>query len=127
MGVPITFLDSTVQAGLGSSITLSGSERYLVIPWAAINNAINSGANTPDTLEDWLAAINYALADKVLADTNPQTGQKITAGRRFITQINGKGLDTGIFESGQNLTAYQLTTTLYIVDPSPNRPGAINL
>jgi hypothetical protein len=127
MGVPITFLGSNTQAGLGSAITLTPTKRYLVIDWEDIDQAINSVGEVPDTLEDWLSALSYSLADKVLSDTNPQTGQKITAGRRFITQINGKGLDTGIFESGQNLTAYQITTTLYIPDPSPDRPPATSL
>ena len=127
MGVPVTFLGSNTQAGLGSAITLTPAKRYLVIDWEDIDQAINSAAAIPDTLEDWISALNYHLADRVLADTNPSTGQKITAGRRFITQVNGKGLDTGIFESGTNLTAYQVTTTIYIPDPSPDRPPATSL
>jgi hypothetical protein len=127
MGVPITFLGANTQAGLGSAITLSPSKRYLVIDWEDVDQAIDSAGATPDNLEDWIAAINYALADKSLADTNPQTGAKITAGRRFVTQVNGKGLDNGIFEPGVDLVAYQITTTIYAPDPSPARPPATNL
>ncbi|MDB9427187.1 hypothetical protein PN437_20195 [Microcystis aeruginosa CS-564/01] len=127
MGVPVTFLGSNTQAGLGSAITLSPSKRYLVIDWEDVDQAIDSTGATPDNLEDWIAAINYQLVDQTLTDTNPQTGAKITAGRRFLTQINGKGLDNGIFESGVDLVAYQITTTIYAPDPSPARPPAINL
>lgn len=127
MGVPVTFLGPNTQAGLGSAITLSPSKRYLVIDWEDVDQAIDSAGATPDNLEDWIAAINYALADKSLADTNPQTGAKITAGRRFVTQVNGKGLDNGIFEPGVDLVAYQITTTIYAPDPSPARPPATNL
>jgi hypothetical protein len=127
MGVPVTFLGANTQAGLGSAITLSPSKRYLVIDWEDVDQAIDSAGATPDNLEDWIAAINYALADKSLADTNPQTGAKITAGRRFVTQVNGKGLDNGIFEPGVDLVAYQITTTIYAPDPSPARPPATNL
>ena len=127
MGVPPNFLGANTQAGLGSAITLSPTKRYLVIDWEDIDQAINSQSATPDNLEDWIAAINYALVDKSLADTNPQTGGKITPGRRFVTQVNGKGLDDGIFESGVSLVAYQITTTIYAPDPSPNRPPAADL
>jgi hypothetical protein len=127
MGVPVTFLGSNTQAGLGSAITLSPTKRYLVVDWEDIDQSIDSAGATPDNLEDWIAAINYQLVDQTLTDTNPQTGAKITAGRRFLTQINGKGLDNGIFESGVDLVAYQITTTIYAPDPSPARPPAINL
>jgi hypothetical protein len=126
MGVPVTFLGANTQSGIGSAITLSPTKRYLVIDWEDVDQAINSEGQTPNTLEDWLAAINYTLVDKSLSDTS-QTGTKITAGRRFLTQINGKGLDTGFFESGVNLVAYQLTTTLYSLDSSPERPTSIDL
>ena len=127
MGVPPNFLGANTQAGLGSAITLSPTKRYLVVDWEDVDQAINSESATPDNLEDWIAAINYALADKSLADTNPQTGGKITPGRRFVVQVNGKGLDNGIFESGVDLVAYQITTTIYAPDPSPARPPATNL
>lgn len=127
MGVPPNFLGSNTQSGLGSAITLSPTKRYLVIDWEDVDQAINSESATPDNLEDWIAAINYALADKSLTDTNPQTGGKITPGRRFVVQVNGKGLDNGIFESGVDLVAYQITTTIYVPDPSPARPPATNL
>ena len=127
MGVPPNFLGATTQAGLGSAITLSPTKRYLVVDWEDVDQAINSESATPDNLEDWIAAINYTLVDKSLADTNPQTGGKITPGRRFVTQVNGKGLDDGIFESGVSLVAYQITTTIYAPDPSPNRPPATDL
>ena len=127
MGVPPNFLGANTQAGLGSAITLSPTKRYLVVDWADVDQAINSEAATPDNLEDWIAAINYALVDKSLADTNPQTGGKITPGRRFVVQVNGKGLDNGIFESGVDLVAYQITTTIYAPDPSPARPPATDL
>jgi len=127
MGVPVTFLGANTQAGLGSAITLSPSKRYLVVDWEDIDQSINSIGATPDNLEDWIAAINYRLVDQTLSDTNPQTGTKITAGRRFLTQINGKGLDNGNFESGIDLVAYQITTTIYAPDPSPARPPATNL
>ncbi|MBE9263083.1 hypothetical protein IQ224_13145 [Microcystis sp. LEGE 00066] len=127
MGVPPNFLGSNTQSGLGSAITLSPTKRYLVIDWEDVDQAINSESATPDNLEDWIAAINYALADKSLADTNPQTGGKITPGRRFVVQVNGKGLDNGIFESGVDLVAYQITTTIYAPDSSPARPPATNL
>lgn len=127
MGVPPNFLGANTQAGLGSAITLSPTKRYLVIDWEDVDQAINSESATPDNLEDWIAAINYALADKSLADTNPQTGGKITPGRRFVVQVNGKGLDNGNFESGVDLVAYQLTTTIYALDPSPARPPATDL
>jgi hypothetical protein len=127
MGVPVTFLVSNTQSGLGSAITLSPTKRYLVVDWEDVDQAINSQSATPNNLEDWIAAINYALADKSLEDTNPQTQTKITAGRRFLTQINGKGLDNGIFESGVDLIAYQITTTIYAPDSSPARPPATDL
>lgn len=124
MGLPVTFLGDNTQAGLGNAVTLSPSKRYLVVDWDDVNKAINSQSATPNTLEDWIAAINYALVDKVLADTDPSTQQKLTADRRFITQINGKGLDNGNFESGIDLIAYQITTTIYSPDLSPTRPPA---
>lgn len=127
MGVPPSFLGANTKAGLGSTITLSPTKRYLVVDWEDVDQAINSESATPDNLEDWIAAINYALADKSLADTNPQTGRKITAGRRFLTQVNGKGLDDGNFESGVSLVAYQITTYIYAPDPSPARPPATDL
>ena len=127
MGVPPSFLGANTKAGLGSTITLSPTKRYLVVDWEDVDQAINSESATPDNLEDWIAAINYALADKSLADTNPQTGGKITAGRRFLTQVNGKGLDDGNFESGVSLVAYQITTYIYAPDPSSARPPATDL
>jgi hypothetical protein len=126
MGVPITFLGANTQAGLGSAITLSPSKRYLVIDWEDIDQAIDSQSAIPDNLEDWLAAILFHLVDRSLADTNPQTNSKITAGRRFIFQFNGKGIESN-FESGTDLIGYQITGTIYTPDPSPARPPAINL
>jgi hypothetical protein len=126
MGVPITFLGANTQAGLGSAITLSPSKRYLVIDWEDIDQAIDSQSAIPDNLEDWLAAILFHLVDRSLADTNPQTNSKITAGRRFIFQFNGKGIESN-FESGTDLIGYQITGTIYAPDPSPARPPAINL
>jgi hypothetical protein len=127
MGVPPNFLGPNTQAGLGSAITLSSTRRYLVVDWEDVDQAINSQSAIPDTLEDWIAAILFALVDKTLADTNPQTRAKITVGRRFVTEINGKGLDNGNFEPDVDLVAYQITTTIYALDPSPARPLAINL
>jgi hypothetical protein len=127
MGVPVTFLGSNTQAGLGSAITLSPSKQYLVVDWEDIDQSINSEGAIPNNLEDWIAAINYRLVDQTLSDTNPQTRAKITAGRRFLTEINGKGLDNGNFESGVDLIAYQITTTIYAPDPSPVRPPAADL
>lgn len=126
MGVPPNFLGPKTQAGLGSGITLSPSKRYLVVDWEDVNRAINSQAATPDNLEDWLAAILFHLVDQTLADTNPQTGAKITAARRFILQYNGKGTEVN-FEPGTDLIGYQITTTIYTPDPSPARPPATDL
>lgn len=126
MGVPPNFLGANTQAGLGSSITLTPSNRYLVIDWEDIDQAIDSQSATPDNLEDWLAAILFHLVDRSLADTNPQTGAKITTGRRFIFQFNGKGIEVN-FEPGTDLIGYQVTGTIYAPDPSPARPPAINL
>lgn len=126
MGVPATFLGAETKTGLGSSITLTPGNRYLVIDWQDVDQSINSEGAIPDTLEDWLAAIMFHLADRTLADTNPQTGSKVTAGRRFITQFNGKGLESN-FEPGTDLIAYQLTLTVYGPDSSPARPLASDL
>jgi len=126
MGVPVTFLGINTKSGLGSSITLTPGNRYLVIDWEDIDQAIDSQSATPDNLEDWIAAILFHLVDRSLADTNPQTGAKITAGRRFIFQFNGKGIESN-FEPGTDLIGYQITGTIYAPDPSPARPPAINL
>lgn len=126
MGVPVTFLGTNTKSGLGSSITLTPGNRYLVIDWEDIDQAIDSQSATPDNLEDWLAAILFHLVDRSLADTNPQTGAKITAGRRFIFQFNGKGIEAN-FEPGTDLIGYQITGTIYAPDPSPARPPAIDL
>ena len=126
MGVPVTFLGTNTKSGLGSSITLTPGNRYLVVDWEDIDQAIDSQSATPDNLEDWIAAILFHLVDRSLADTNPQTGAKITAGRRFIFQFNGKGIESN-FESGTDLIGYQITGTIYAPDPSPARPPAINL
>lgn len=126
MGVPVTFLGTNTKSGLGSSITLTPGNRYLVVDWEDIDQAIDSQSATPDNLEDWLAAILFHLVDRSLADTNPQSGAKITAGRRFIFQFNGKGIESN-FESGTDLIGYQVTGTIYVSDPSPARPPAINL
>lgn len=126
MGVPVTFLGTNTKSGLGSSITLTPGNRYLVIDWEDIDQAIDSQSTTPDSLEDWIAAILFHLVDRSLADTNPQTGAKITAGRRFIFQFNGKGIESN-FEPGTDLIGYQITGTIYAPDPSPARPPAINL
>lgn len=126
MGVPVTFLGTNTKSGLGSSITLTPGNRYLVIDWEDIDQAIDSQSATPDNLEDWIAAILFHLVDRSLADTNPQTGAKITAGRRFIFQFNGKGIESN-FEPGSDLIGYQITGTIYAPDPSPARPPAINL
>ena len=126
MGVPVTFLGTNTKSGLGSSITLTPGNRYLVVDWEDIDQAIDSQSATPDNLEDWIAAILFHLVDRSLADTNPQTGAKITAGRRFIFQFNGKGTESN-FESGTDLIGYQITGTIYAPDPSPARPPAINL
>jgi hypothetical protein len=126
MGVPVTFLGANTKSGLGSSITLTPGNRYLVIDWEDIDQAIDSQSAIPDNLEDWLAAILFHLVDRSLADTNPQTNSKITAGRRFIFQFNGKGIESN-FESGTDLIGYQITGTIYAPDPSPARPPAINL
>jgi hypothetical protein len=126
MGVPVTFLGTNTKSGLGSSITLTPGNRYLVVDWEDIDQAIDSQSAIPDNLEDWLAAILFHLVDRSLADTNSQTGAKITAGRRFIFQFNGKGIESN-FESGTDLIGYQITGTIYAPDPSPARPPAINL
>jgi len=83
MGVPVTFLGANTKSGLGSSITLTPGNRYLVIDWEDIDQAIDSQSAIPDNLEDWLAAILFHLVDRSLADTNPQTNSKITAPRQF--------------------------------------------
>lgn len=126
MGVPPNFLGANTQAGLGSAITLSPTKRYLVVDWEDVDQAINSQSATPDNLEDWLAAILFHLVDQSLADTNPQTGAKITAGRRFISQYNGKGIESN-FEPGTDLIGYQITTTIYAPDNNAARPPATNL
>jgi len=128
MGVPVTFLSANTRSALGNAITgLIPSETYLVVPWAEISGSLTANSPTPDTLEDWIAALLYRLVDRTLADTNTQTGAKITAGRRLLAEINGKGLDNGIFEPGQDLIAYQLTTTIYSPDSSPTRPNPSSL
>ena len=126
MGVPVTFLGTNTKSGLGSSITLTPGHLYLVVDWEDIDQAIDSQSAIPDNLEDWLAAILFHLVDRSLADTNPQTNSKISAGRRFIFQFNGKGIESN-FESGTDLIGYQITGTIYAPDPSPARPPAINL
>lgn len=127
MGVPVTFLSSNTRSALGSAITgLIASETYLVVPWSEVSGALELNPPAPNSLEDWLASINYMLVDKVLADTNSQTQAKITTSRRFITQVNGKGLES-FFEPGTDLAGYQLTTTIYTVDSNPIRPSATNL
>ena len=128
MGVPVTFLSANSRSVLGSAVdNLVANETYLVVPWSEVSGSLGSNPPAPDSLEDWIAAINYQLVDKSLTDTNSQSGAKITAGRRFTTQINAKGFDDGFFESGVGLIAYQLTTTIYAPDPSPARPPASNL
>ena len=128
MGVPVTFLSANSRSVLGSAVdNLVPNETYLVVPWSEVSGSLGSNPPAPDSLEDWIAAINYQLVDKSLTDTNSQSGAKITAGRRFTTQINGKGFDDGFFESGVGLIAYQITTTIYAPDPSPTRPLASNL
>ena len=128
MGVPVTFLSANSRSLLGNAVSgLVPNETYLVVPWSEVSPSLATNSPAPNTLEDWIAAINYRLVDQSLVDTNPQTGAKITAGRRFITQLNGKGLDNGIFESGVDLVAYQITTTIYLPDPSPVRPSATDL
>lgn len=128
MGVPITFLSANTRSALGTAITnLAASETYLVVPWSEVAGSLAANSPTPNTLEDWIAALLYTLVDRTLADTNTQTGAKITAGRRFLSEINGKGLDNGIFEPGQDLIAYQLTTTIYSSDSSPTRPDPSSL
>ena len=126
MGVPPNFLGPNTKSGLGSTITLTPNSQYLVIDWQDIDQSVNSEGATPYTLEDWLAAISFHLVDRTLQDTNPQTGAKITALRRFLFQFNGKGIESN-FESGTDLIAYQLTLTLYASDPSPARPPASDL
>lgn len=128
MGVPVTFLSANTRSALGNSITgLSPSETYLVVPWTEISGSLTANSPAPDTLEDWIAALLYRLVDKTLADTNTQTGAKITAARRLIGESNGKGLDNGQFEPGQDLIAYQITITLYSPDSSPARPNPSTL
>lgn len=128
MGLPVTFLSANSKSAPGSAITnLVATETYLVIPWSEISSALGTGTSAPDTLEDWIAAINFRLVDKTLNDTNPQTRAKITPGRRFITEFNGTGLDNGSFESGINLVGYQLTTTIYAPDQNTSRPPANTL
>lgn len=128
MALPVTFFSPNTRSALGSAITgLAPNETYLVVPWSEVSVALESNPSAPDSLEDWIAAINYQLVDKTLIDTNSQTGTKITPGRRFITQINGKGFDDGFFEPGVSLITYQITTTIYAPDPSPTRPPASNL
>lgn len=128
MGVPVTFLSANSRSLLGSAVSnLVANETYLIVPWSEISVSLETASPAPDTLEDWIAAITYRLVDQSLADTNPQTGAKITAGRRFLTQINGKGFDDGFFEAGVGLIAYQLTTTIYAPDSSPTRPPVSNL
>ena len=127
MGVPVTFLSANTRSAFGNAITgLIASETYLVVPWAEISGSLTPNSPTPDTLEDWIAAILFHLVDRSLADTNPQSGAKITAGRRFIFQFNGKGYEAN-FEPGTDLIGYQITGTIYAPDPSPARPPAINL
>jgi len=128
MGVPVTFLSANSRSLLGNAVSnLVPNETYLIVPWSEVSPSLATNSPAPNTLEDWIAALNYRLVDQSLVDTNSQTGTKITAGRRFITQVNGKGLDNGIFESGVDLVAYQITTTIYLPDPSPVRPSATDL
>jgi hypothetical protein len=127
MGVPVTVLSANTRSQLGSAITgLSGTETYLVVPWSEIRGAINSNADTPNSLEDWIAAITYTLVDKTLSDTNNQ-GAKITAGRRFAAGDNGRGVDEGTFESGVTLAVYSAVLAFYAPDTNPARPTAANL
>lgn len=128
MALPVTFLSPNTKSVLGNAIAgLVPTETYLIIPWSEVSPALGSALPAPDSLEDWIAAINYQLVDKTLADTNSQTNTKITPARRFVTAINGKGFDDGFFETGVGLIAYQLTTTIYVPDPSPVRPSVSSL
>ncbi|MFN5972356.1 MAG: hypothetical protein ACK48H_21250 [Microcystis sp.] len=123
MGVPVTFLSANSRSLLGNAvIDLVPNETYLVVPWSEVSASLAADSPAPNTLEDWIAAINYRLVDQCLADTNPLTGTKITLGLRIISEINGKGLDSGVFEPGSDLIGYQITTTIYSLDNSPARP-----
>jgi hypothetical protein len=129
MGVPITFLSanslSSTKTDLLTALNAANStDVFLLIPWNDLKGSINSTDN-PDTLEDWLSAINYALVDKCVNDSN-SFGQPNTLTRRFDVSFNGKGLSSS-FISGTDLITYQTTLTLYIADSSPVRPPSTSL
>jgi hypothetical protein len=127
MGVPVTVLSANTQSRLGSDVIgLTANETYLVVPWSEVRTAIKSNSETPNSLEDWIAAITYALIDRTLSDTNNQGG-KITAARRFAVGDNGRGVDEGNFESGLTLAVYSAVIAFYAPDTNPTRPTAFNL
>jgi hypothetical protein len=129
MGVPITFLSanslSSTKTDLLTALNAANStDVFLLIPWNDLKGSINSTDN-PDTLEDWLSAINYTLVDNCVNDSNA-FGQPNTLTRRFDVSFNGKGLSSS-FISGTDLITYQTTLTLYIADSSPVRPPSTSL
>lgn len=129
MGVPISFLSantlSDTKTNLLTTLNAANStDVFLLIPWNDLKGAINSTEN-PNTLEDWLSAINYTLVDKCVNDNN-SFGQPNTLTRRFDVSFNGKGLNSN-FISGTDLITYQTTLTLYIADNSPSRPPSTSL
>jgi hypothetical protein len=129
MGVPITFLStnglSSTKTDLLTALNAANStDVFLLIPWNDVKDAISSTEN-PNSLEDWLSAINYTLVDKCVNDSN-SFGQPNTLTRRFDVSYNGKGLSSN-FISGTDLITYQTTLTLYIADNSPSRPPSTSL
>ena len=126
MGIAITALGANCQMGLGSSLSLDPTKVYALIAWDDIKGSINSSAVTPNSLEDILAALDFRKVDLTTGDTN-SSGQKLTAGRRFVSIDNGRGIDEKQFESDKILSAYSVLTVYYIEDSNPSRPPASSL
>lgn len=111
----------TITAAIAAlQATTPATQNCLVVLWDDIKIALPDGPTaTPNTGEDWLAAINYHGLDR--------TANTLNSDRRASFALGGITIDQGFYLPGQNFIVYPVTANFYSPSSLNARPSAVDL
>jgi hypothetical protein len=113
-------ISGTVTAAISALGSVTGTKQCLVIFWDDIGTALNGGGTaTPDSGEDWLAAINYNAIDVTTNNLNSTRKASATAGSLSV--------DQGFYIPGETFNVYPVTVSFYVPATQSSRPPATGL
>ena len=111
-------IDDTVANIITALGSKSGSARGLFILWTDVASSLNNGStSTPDSGEDWLAAIGYNALN-VTANTANNT-------RKVYVAAGAPSIDNGYYITGSTFLVRNLSFNFYspfseTATPSPS-------